>query len=204
VVNPANNSSAYEAVYLNAVPLRKPNKSPSLLCVARKMAGPQLSAVPQQQLQQQQQQQQLQQQQQQQMQQQQQTVGISTGPADLFSTRLDPTSFRILHSETDKAALSSRSAAMTGKCFLEFCHPEDQELIRAHFLETLQGNNGSVSHSKPYRMVGLLGVGGDPQRVVRVQTRSRCRFQESPFRQKSFPSNFYPMRTFVSTRQNVL
>jgi hypothetical protein len=64
---------------------------------------------------------------------------------------------------------------MSGKCFLEFCHDADEEIIRAHFLETLQGNNGSTLTSKPYRMVGLFGGNAEQQlqRSVRVQTRSR-------------------------------
>jgi hypothetical protein len=164
VINATNNN--YEGIYLNTVPLRKPNKSPSLLCVARKMGSGQPPPFQQQQQQQQQQQNsatnQLQ-------------VGVSNGQADLFSTRLDPTSFRILHSETDKTSFSSRASLMSGKCFLEFCHDADEEIIRAHFLETLQGNNGSTLTSKPYRMVGLFGGNAEQQlqRSVRVQTRSR-------------------------------
>ena len=131
-----NNNSAYEGLYITTVPLRRAStETPSLLCVARKMGGVPSQAV----------------QQQQQQQQQNSVPGIASNPADSFSTRLDPTSFRILHSETDKNSLSSRAASMSGKCFLEFCHPEDQEIIRAHFLETLQGNNGTAPTSKPYR-----------------------------------------------------
>ncbi len=129
-----NNNSAYEGLFISTVPLRRAStETPSLLCVARKMGGVPTPGM------------------QQQQQQQSSVPGITSNLADLFSTRLDPTSFRILHSETDKNSLSSRAASMSGKCFLEFCHPEDQEIIRAHFLETLQGNNGTAPTSKPYR-----------------------------------------------------
>lgn len=173
LVNHANNSgntSSYETVFLSTVPLRKPNKSPSLLCVARKMNGLQLTPLQQnpsavQELQ----------------------VDGANGPADLFSTRLDPTSFRILHSETDKSAFSSRASSMVGKCFLEFCHHEDQDIVRTHFLETLQGNSGSVSMSKPYRMVGIFSGGPQEQqqRAIRVQTRSRY-FKPAGHHEKGF------------------
>ena len=178
VSNANNNNTAYEGIYLNTVPLRKANKSPSLLCVARKMGSGQPPPL----------------QQQQQNSAAQQPVGVSTGPADLFSTRLDPTSFRILHSETDKTSFSSRAASMSGKCFLEFCHLADQEIIRAHFLETLQGNNGSTSTSKPYRMIGLFGGSAEQQlqRSVRVQTRSRY-FKPGNHHEKGFIMSTHSM-----------
>jgi len=156
--------SGYEGLFISSVPLRRASKeTPSLLCVARKMVG----ATPPSQ----------------QQQQQTRQAGVfqpnngaaAQSSADLFLTRLDPTSFRILHTETDKTSISSRVSSMNGKCFLEFCHPDDQDIIRTHFLETLPSNNGAPTASQGYRITGLMGSTTDPaqQRAIRVQTRSR-------------------------------
>lgn len=147
---------------MSSVPLHRASKAtPSLLCVARKIVTDSTNS------------------QQSQTPMNQQSHSHLQGPTnqfDIFSTRLDPTSFRITHTSTDKPSLSSRVSNMLGKSFLEFCSHEDQDIVRAHFLETLQSTNEiSPTVSKPYRIIGLL-ESTEPQqqqRFVRIQTRSK-------------------------------
>jgi PAS domain-containing protein len=103
---------------------------------------------------------------------------------DLFTTKLDPTSFRVLLADTSpsatsnsrlRASVAAKTVSMVGKCFLDFCHPEDRDLIRTHFLSTVRDKQ---SVSSVYRMTGLIGNsnGSIHQRlnnVVRVQTKSK-------------------------------
>lgn len=154
----------HESLFISSVPLRRASKTtPSLLCVARKITestnfsqnGQQLPTSMNQQI-------------------YSNTLG-SLNQCDLFSTRLDPTSFRITHASTDKITLSSRVSSMLGKSYLEFCSQDDQEIVRAHFLETLKSTNEATpTVSKPYRNTGLFGS-IDPQqnRIIRIQTRSK-------------------------------
>ena len=63
---------------------------------------------------------------------------------------------------------------MVGKCFLDFCHPDDREVVRNHFTSTLRD---SQNISGVYRMTGLVGNnnGSVHQRlnnVLHVQTKS--------------------------------
>ncbi len=153
-------SPGFESLFMSSVPLHRASKpTPSLLCVARKIVADSRNS----------------QQSQSQMHQQ----SLLQGPPnqyDIFSTRLDPSSFRITYSSTDKVSLSSRVSSMSGKSFLEFCYHEDQDIVRAHFLETLQSTNEvSPTLSKPYRIIGLLDSPDSQhqQRFVRVQTRSK-------------------------------
>jgi len=162
-----NVGEGFERLFISSVPLRRASKTtPSLLCIARKIGTTPATLIQSQQgqsttlyLQ--------------------QTSSVLPGPLnqqDLFSTRLDPASFRIIFTETDKVSLSARVSGMFGKSFLEFCPQEDQEIIRNHFLETLQSTSDvSYTISKPYSITGLFGSVTDPQqqRSIRVQTRSK-------------------------------
>ncbi len=147
---------------MSSVPLHRASKAtPSLLCVARKIVTDSTTS------------------QQSQTTMHQQSHSLLQGPNnqnEIFSTRLDPTSFRITQTSTDKTYLLSRVSIMFGKSFLEFCAHEDQDIVRAHFLETLQSTNEvSPSISKPYRIIGLL-ESTEPQqhqRFVRIQTSSK-------------------------------
>ena len=70
---------------------------------------------------------------------------------------------------------AAKTVSMVGKCFLDFCHPDDRDLVRNHFSRTL----GDQQHiSSVYRMTGLVGNnnGSIHQRlnnVLHVQTKSR-------------------------------
>ena len=64
---------------------------------------------------------------------------------------------------------------MVGKCFLDFCHPDDRDVVRNHFSSTLREQQHI---SSVYRMTGLVGNnnGSIHQRlsnVLHVQTKSR-------------------------------
>ena len=63
----------------------------------------------------------------------------------LFTTKVDPTSFKVLNSEAVPltrtegmgaqlqklhALVASRAGAITGKSLLEFCHNEDKDVLR--------------------------------------------------------------------------
>ena len=74
-----------------------------------------------------------------------------------------------------RASVAAKTLSMVGKCFLDFCHPEDRDLVRGHFLSTVRDKQ---SVSRVYRMTGLIGNhnGSIHQRlsnVVHVQTKSK-------------------------------
>lgn len=115
--------------------------------------------------------------------------GMITNTTELFTTKLDPTSFKVMHagvcsdspggatrdSGRLRASVAAKTLSMVGKCFLDFCHPEDRDLVRGHFLSTVREKQ---SVSRVYRMTGLIGNhnGSIHQRlsnVVHVQTKSK-------------------------------
>ena len=55
--------------------------------------------------------------------------------------------------EISRSVLEAES--IVGKSYLDFCHPEDRDLIKRHFLSTSQMEQDTVSH--PYRITGLNG-----------------------------------------------
>ena len=115
--------------------------------------------------------------------------GMIANTTELFTTKLDPTSFKVMHagvcsdspggatrdSGRLRASVAAKTLSMVGKCFLDFCHPEDRDLVRGHFLSTVREKQ---SVSRVYRMTGLIGNhnGSIHQRlsnVVHVQTKSK-------------------------------
>ena len=100
---------------------------------------------------------------------------------ELFTTKVDPTSFKILsadivpHSQSSsssststsssssmsngllRASMAARTGTMTGKDLLEFCHPDDHDILREHFNRTLRQNGAGGDTSKTYRMRNLIG-----------------------------------------------
>ena len=100
---------------------------------------------------------------------------------ELFTTKVDPTSFKILqadivpHSQSSsssststtssspmsngllRASMAARTGTMTGKDLLEFCHPDDHDILREHFKRTLGQNGAGGDTSKVYRMRNLIG-----------------------------------------------
>ena len=109
---------------------------------------------------------------------------IIANATELFTTKLDPTSYKVMHADTSpgatsnsrlRASVAAKTLSMVGKCFLDFCHPEDRDLVRGHFLSTVRDKQ---SVSRVYRMTGLIGNhnGSIHQRlsnVVHVQTKSK-------------------------------
>lgn len=109
---------------------------------------------------------------------------IIANATDLFTTKLDPATFKVMHADTSpgansnsrlRASVAAKTLSMVGKCFLDFCHPEDRDVVRAHFLSTVRDKQNV---SRVYRMTGLLGHnnGSIHQRlnnVVHVQTKSK-------------------------------
>ena len=104
----------------------------------------------------------------------------STNKMELFTTKVDPTSFKILqaeiipHSNSSssistnsstspisngllRASMAARTGTMTGKDLLEFCHPDDHDVLREHFNRTLRQNGAGGDTSKIYRMRNLIG-----------------------------------------------
>ena len=105
-----------------------------------------------------------------------------TNKMELFTTKVDPTSFKILqadivpHSQSSslsstastnssspmsngllRASMAARTGTMTGKDLLEFCHPDDHDILREHFNRTLRQNGAGGDTSKVYRMRNLIG-----------------------------------------------
>lgn len=106
----------------------------------------------------------------------------STNKMELFTTKVDPTSFKILQAEIVpqssnssasstattsspllmsngllRASMAARTGTMTGKDLLEFCHPDDHDILREHFNRTLRQNGAGGDTSKIYRMRNLIG-----------------------------------------------
>ena len=49
---------------------------------------------------------------------------------------------------------AAKTVSMVGKCFLDFCHPDDRDVVRNHFSSTLREQQHI---SSVYRMTGLVG-----------------------------------------------
>ena len=104
----------------------------------------------------------------------------SSNKMELFTTKVDPTSFKILQAEIVpqpsssststttsspllmsngllRASMAARTGTMTGKDLLEFCHPDDHDILREHFNRTLRQNGAGGDTSKIYRMRNLIG-----------------------------------------------
>lgn len=109
----------------------------------------------------------------------------STNKMELFTTKVDPTSFKILQADIVpqsqssnsttststtsssspllmsngllRASMAARTGTMTGKDLLEFCHPDDHDILREHFNRTLRQNGAGGDTSKVYRMRNLIG-----------------------------------------------
>lgn len=158
------NNEAYITLYVACITVRRDQESAEtsrLLCVARKLSdvSPHPSTIV--------------------------TNSISTNASvvanatDLFTTKLDPATFKVMHADTSpgrlRASVAAKTLSMVGKCFLDFCHPEDRDLVRGHYLSTVRDKQ---SVSRVYRMTGLIGNnnGSIHQRlsnVVHVQTKSK-------------------------------
>ena len=106
-----------------------------------------------------------------------------SGKMELFTTKLDPTSFKILQAEIVpqtqpssnspaastagnstatsngllRASMAARTVTMAGKDLLEFCHPDDHDILREHFNRTLRQNGAGGDTSRIYRMRNLIG-----------------------------------------------
>ena len=98
---------------------------------------------------------------------------------ELFTTKVDPTSFKILQADIVpqsssssstssnssspmsngllRASMAARTGTMTGKDLLEFCHPDDHDILREHFNRTLRQNGAGGDTSRVYRMRNLIG-----------------------------------------------
>ena len=109
---------------------------------------------------------------------------IIANATELFTTKQDPLTSKVMHADTSpgassnsrlRASVAAKTLSMVGKCFLDFCHPDDRELVKSHFTSTLREKQHV---SRVYRMTGLIGNtnGSINQRlsnVVHVQTRSK-------------------------------
>ena len=110
-------------------------------------------------------------------------ISSASNKMELFTTKVDPTSFKILHAEIVpgqssntststttttssssplsngllRASMAARTGTMTGKDLLEFCHPDDHDILREHFNRTLRQNGAGGDTSKVYRMRNLVG-----------------------------------------------
>ena len=82
---------------------------------------------------------------------------IVNNSTELFTTKLDPTTFKVMHADTSpgassssrlRASVAAKTLSMVGKCFLDFCHPDDRDVVRGHFLSTVRDKQ---SVSRVYR-----------------------------------------------------
>ena len=111
------------------------------------------------------------------------TPNTTSSKMELFTTKVDPTSFKILQAEIVphstspnalsttststsssslmsngllRASMAARTGTMTGKDLLEFCHPDDHDILREHFNRCLRQNGQGGDTSKVYRMRNLI------------------------------------------------
>ena len=73
---------------------------------------------------------------------------------DFRSKKVTPFPFKVTNVNIPEISRSQLEAiSIVGKSYLDFCHPEDRDLIKRHFLSTSQMEQDTVSH--PYRITGL-------------------------------------------------